>query len=654
MRLRNLFKFEFFYTNKPQFSTEIEDELALFDKNWRGIISNPEGDINGLLKKQELFVSKGMLLIYLEANKVVCHTLLNWDLEDDFVDKEFIDLCLFKGKELHWQSRITRLDSVSKPFLISALRLAKNSQLTPINKSIDTKRLRNWMALLDNLTERLYILQQLEIKATDKGLVKHKKTKAKDVVPGTDIERFSNVHNDHEDGEHIAAFFDLDRTIINDFSVKTFVKSRFLSGKTTAKELLSQFAMLLIYSTGNRDFEVLTRLSAFGLKGIKEKEFNELGEEIYKNHLQHTIYPEARELIKSHFEKGHRVVIISAATKYQITPIAKALDIDDIFCTEMGVQKGKFTGKITEMCWAEGKANAARKFAKTHDVELSKSYFYTDSFDDYPLLEIVGNPYATNPDSRLSQVAFEHDWPILRFKDNTKQPVVNGFRTGLAAASIYPSFVKGVAKGLMTMSRREGANTAFASMGDLGTMFAGLDIAIKGKHNLEDFRPAVFCFNHQSSADFFIILKLLRHDITGVAKKELELSPIGPVFKALGAIFIDRSNKAKAIASLEKAAHVLKDGTSVAIAPEGTRSGSKTLGTFKKGAFHLAMKAGVPIIPIVIKNAYLAMPKGSSVFKPTHIEVVVLDPVDTSEWKAKHMDRYVDEVREMFQKELDT
>ncbi|WP_296324032.1 HAD-IB family hydrolase [Winogradskyella sp.] len=654
MHMRNIFKFEFFYSNKPQFSAEIEAELELFDPNWRAIISDPEGDIDALLKKQELFVSKGMLLIHLEANKVVCHTLRSWDLEDEFNDKEFIELCLFKGKELHWQSRITRLDSVSKPFLMSALRLAKNNRFIPINKKIDNRRLENWIHLLDDLTDRLYVLQQLEIKANTKGLEKHKKAKKKDVVPGTDIERFSTVHNNEEDGSHIAAFFDLDRTLIDDFSAKKFVQSRVLSGKTTATELLSQFATILLYAIGNRDFEILTRLSAIGVKGIKEKEFTELGKAVYKKHLAHTIYPESRELIKSHIEKGHRVVIISAATIYQIKPIAKELGVEDIYCTEMEVIKGKFTGKITEMCWGEGKANAGRKFAKENNIDLAKSYFYTDSFDDYPLLDIVGNPYATNPDDRLSQVAFESGWPILRFKDAKERPVVNGFRTGLAAASIYPSFLKGVAKGVMTMSKQEAANTTFASIGDLGTRLAGLDISIKGKHNLENHRPAVFCFNHQSSADFFIILKLLRHDITGVAKKELEYSPIGPVFKALGAIFIDRSNKEKAIKSLAKAAEVLKGGTSVAIAPEGTRSGSKTLGKFKKGAFHLAMKAGVPIVPIVIKNAYMAMPKGSSVFKPTHIEVSVLDPVDTSEWKAKHIDSYIENVRDMFQKELDS
>ena len=414
--------------------------------------------------------------------------------------------------------------------------------------------------------------------------------------------------------------------LFNDFSAKEFVKSRFLSGKSTPKELLSQFVTLIAYAIGNRDFEILTKISATGIKGILEKHFTDLGEEIYQEYLASTIYPESRTLIASHLEKGHQVVIISAATRYQVTPIANALGITEIFCTEMEIKKGKFTGKISEMCWSEGKARAGRKFAK---------------------------PIATNPDNKLSQLAFENDWKILRFKENTKKPLVNGLRTGLAAASLYPSALKGIVKGTLSMSQREGINTTISSIGDLGTKLAGLDINVKGKHNLVDHRPAVFCFNHQSSADFFVILKLLRKDVTGIAKKELEMTPFGPLFKAMGAIFIDRSDKKKALASMKNAAEILKNGTSVAIAPEGTRSGCKELGIFKKGAFHLAMKAGVPIVPIVIKNAYMAMPKGSKMFSPTHIEVVVLDPVDTSEWKPKLIDSYVEEVRNLFVKELE-
>ena len=557
---------------------------------------------------------------------------------------------MFKGKELHWQSEITRLDSVSKPFLINALRFAKNAHLIPVERKLDYDGLENWKNQLDDLSERLFYLKQIENLLDKKGLTAQSSEHI--VVPDSGNDE---VHHDEaiEEGPHITAFFDMDKTLINDFSAKKFMTTRLLSGKTTPKEYLTQFATALIFAAGNRDFEVLTKIAALGVKGIAESAFTELGVQVFADYLEETIYPESRELIEKHIEKGHKVVIISAATTYQIEPIAKALGIKDIYATEMELRNGKFTGRVSEMCWGEGKARAARKFAKKNDIDLSKSYFYTDSIQDYPLLKIVGKPVATNPDQKLSHVAFENNWPILRFEHPVEKPMVNGFRTALAAASIYPSAFKGLVKGAMTLSRQEAANTTFSSIGDLGSKMAGLEIAVKGKHNLEEIRPAVFCFNHQSAADFFIVMKLIRHDFTGVAKKELERTPFGPIFTALGAIYIDRSNKAKAIEAMKPAVDALKNGVSVAIAPEGTRSGSKALGPFKKGAFHLALQAGVPIIPIVIKNAYMAMPKGTSMFKPTHIEVVVLDPVDTSLWKLKNINKHIEEVRNLYLNELE-
>ncbi|MGB1308748.1 MAG: HAD-IB family hydrolase [Oceanihabitans sp.] len=650
MKLRNLFKFEFFYTNKPKFSSEIEAELLRFDKNWRTILADPMGDISALLKKQDLFVSRAILLSYLEADKVVCYTLNNWDTDDEFKEEEFVDLAMFKGKELHWQSKITRLDSVSKPFLVNALRFAKNANLTPVERDLDYSGLEAWKNQLDDLSNRLAYLKQIEIHR-DKKIFKEQSL-IKNTVPESNTNSLHPIE-EIEEGSHITAFFDLDRTLINDFSAKKFMTTRLFSGKTTAKEYLTQFATALVFAFGNRDFEVLTKIAALGVKGIKESDFVTLGEHVFTDYLEETIYPESRELIQKHLAKGHNVVIISAATTYQIKPVAKALGIKDVYATEMELRNGKFTGRVSEMCWGEGKARAARKFAKKNKTDLSKSYFYTDSFDDFPLLKIVGNPVATNPDSRLSQVAFENNWPILRFEEPVEKPLINGFRTGLAAASIYPSTLKGLLKGALTLSRQEAANTALASIGDLGSKMAGLEIAVKGKHNLNEIRPAVFCFNHQSAADFFIVTKLIRHDFTGVAKKELEKTPFGPIFSALGAIYVDRANRDKAIEAMKPAVDALKSGVSVAIAPEGTRSGSKDLGKFKKGAFHMAMQAGVPIIPIVIKNAYMAMPKGSSMFKPTHIEVVVLEPVDTSLWKLKNIDKHIEDVRNLYLNELE-
>ncbi len=646
MRLRDLFKFEFFYTNKENFSDEIEAELSRFDPKWRDIISNPKGDIKALLRKQTLFVSESVVLIYLEAYQVVCHTLLGWNLEHDFTEKAFIQACLFKGKDLHWQGQIRRLDSVSKPFLTNGYRLAKNQALIPIDKKVDAKKLNKWLTELKATNNRLTQLHSFEevIIKEEPAVVPLKMQ----VVPGSGLEGISNEILKEESGSHIAAFFDLDRTLINDFSVKKFMQSRLLSGQSSAREILSQFAAVLVYASGNRDFEMLTSISAQGIKGIEEKEFVDLGEEVYMKYLAAAIYPESRALVASHIAKGHKVVIISAATPYQVNPIARDLGVEDVYCTQMEVEKGKFTGKVKEMCWGEGKANAGREFAEKHKIDLSKSYFYTDSMEDYPLLEIVGKPQAVNPDKELSQMAFENNWAIHRFAELSGTPLVNSLRTGLAIGSIYPSALKGLVVGTLNGSQRKGINATIESIGDLGCRMAGLEVAVRGRENLEIARPAVFCFNHQSNADFFIVSKLVKRDLTALAKQELASTPLGPLFKAMGAIFIDRSNKDKALKAFKPAIAALKSGISVAIAPEGTRSRTRQLGAFKKGAFHLAMQAGVPIVPIVIKNAHDAMPKGSGLMQSTNIEVVVLDPVDTSGWKVKTINQHVEEVRNLY------
>ena len=97
----------------------------------------------------------------------------------------------------------------------------------------------------------------------------------------------------------------------------------------------------------------------------------------------------------------------------------------------------------------------------------------------------------------------------------------------------------------------------------------------------------------------------------------------------------------------------LKGGTSIAIAPEGTRSPTTRLGRFKKGGFHLAMQAQVPIVPIVIHNAGDLMWRNSFVAHPGVVYVDVLEPIDTKDWKLEDLDEHIAEVRARFQEVLD-
>ncbi|MEM7798096.1 MAG: lysophospholipid acyltransferase family protein [Chloroflexota bacterium] len=189
-------------------------------------------------------------------------------------------------------------------------------------------------------------------------------------------------------------------------------------------------------------------------------------------------------------------------------------------------------------------------------------------------------------------------------------------------------------------------------MGDLGLAMTGIELVVKGEENLWAERPAVFVFNHQSSADLFIGAKLLRKDITAVAKEELKMTPIGPLLMAADVVFVDRKNHKKAVDALRPAVEALKSGRSIAIAPEGTRSKDKTLGKFKKGAFHLAMQAGVPIIPMVIRNASDVLPKGSMFVRSTAVEVKVLPPISTEKWSMSNLNENVRLVRNLFLREL--
>lgn len=141
---------------------------------------------------------------------------------------------------------------------------------------------------------------------------------------------------------------------------------------------------------------------------------------------------------------------------------------------------------------------------------------------------------------------------------------------------------------------------------------------------------------------------------TAVAKKEMAKAPlVGPLLQALDFAFIDRGNTPSAIATMQPAVDRLRNGLSIVVAPEGTRSRSPRLGRFRKGAFHLAMQAGVPLVQIVLHNTYEMMPRGSMLLRPGTVRVSVLPPVDVSDWTTGSLDGHVADIQALFQRALD-
>ena len=649
MALRDLFKFEFFYSNKASFSDEVEAELEFINPEWETILLNPKNNVFELLKDQKIIMSQVVLSTYLEAYKVVATALKTLDPKREYEVKNLITTSLFVGEEMHWNGDIHRVESVSKPFLTNGIRWAQNKNLIPESANRKTKELKSWAAELEKMSQQIKKVQEY---LTEKPITKAIIPITRNIVPGTKTLALTDQILSGEKGSHIGAFFDLDKTLISGFSAKEFFAERLTSGKMTPKEVIAQLSGILVYAKGKKDFAGLAAISAKGIKGIKEEAFIKVGEDVYMKHLSSSIYPESRALVDAHISMGHTVSIVSAATPYQVRPISRDLGIEHIMCTEMELEDGKFTGKIIDPpCWGEGKAIAGITLAERHNLDLKKSHFYTDSYEDLPLLEIVGHPHPINPDAELSKLAFENNWPVHRFEEIERPSILNIIRTGLTFGSILPAAFSGLATGSLHLSKRDGVNTMISLIGDLGTQLAGINLVVKGKENLAH-RPAVFIFNHQSNADFLVMAKLIRKDAVAIAKKELKYTPIGPFFSAAGIIFIDRKDKDKAIEAMKPAVETLHNGISVAIAPEGTRSYDYNLGQFKKGAFHLAMQAGVPIIPIVIKNAHDIMPRGTSFVRPAIVEVVVQKPVSTAGWTKNNLNKKIKMVRDGYLKEL--
>jgi 1-acyl-sn-glycerol-3-phosphate acyltransferase len=165
---------------------------------------------------------------------------------------------------------------------------------------------------------------------------------------------------------------------------------------------------------------------------------------------------------------------------------------------------------------------------------------------------------------------------------------------------------------------------------------SGVKVKREGGGSLDPEAPYVFAANHQSQYDIFVLSGYLGHDASWLAKKELFAVPLwGRAMRDAGYIPLDRSRGREAIKSLAEAAARIAAGTSVVIFPEGTRSRDGRLGEFKSGAMHLAIKAGVPVVPVAIGGTHRILPKGSLLPRPGHVTVRVGEAVDVGEYGPK-------------------
>ncbi|MBW2092656.1 MAG: 1-acyl-sn-glycerol-3-phosphate acyltransferase [Deltaproteobacteria bacterium] len=173
-------------------------------------------------------------------------------------------------------------------------------------------------------------------------------------------------------------------------------------------------------------------------------------------------------------------------------------------------------------------------------------------------------------------------------------------------------------------------------------------VRIEGKENLEPGANYIFAANHSSIFDILVLMAYLPIQFRWLAKKSLFSLPVyGHSMKLAGYIPIDRSNPREGVKSLEKAAEKVRKGASVIIFPEGTRSDDGQIGEFKRGGFILAVKAGLPIVPVSISGAHRVMPARTFKVYPGPIKVVFGKPIPTKDIKRSEQNQLMAEVRKV-------
>ena len=361
-------------------------------------------------------------------------------------------------------------------------------------------------------------------------------------------------------------------------------------------------------------------------------------------------------LVRAHQNRGHTVVIATSATRMQAQPMARELGIDHVLCTELETEHGVLTGGLAgRTLWGEGKAAAVKEFARRQRISLKNSHAYANGDEDVALLDAVGFPHPVNPAPVLARHAAERGWDVVRFRTKRGQfhPVALA-RTTALFGGFAAALGAGTVAGALTNDRRGGMDLATSLFGRLGGQLGNIRVEVIGEQHTTR-RPAVFFINHQSTLiDALVASNVVQRGFTVVAKAEVKQIPVlGQLLTLADVAFVDRSNTSKAVSALQPAVDKLRKGVSIIMSPEGTRSLSPRIGAFKKGGFHLARDAGVPIVPIVIRNAGEIMWRNAKVAQEGTIEVVVHEPVPTANWTKADLDEWVPRMRQLYIDTLD-
>ena len=241
---------------------------------------------------------------------------------------------------------------------------------------------------------------------------------------------------------HVAAFFDLDGTVTSVSTAVLYVKHlrKRPPGPTPFDRmpftsLLKTFWYQALYEAGRIDIDRVVLEATTPLAGHPEARMIELCDAWFRADVAPKIRPEMPVLIDAHRRAGHLVCLLTASTPYVAVPLAAHLGFDDWIASRLEIADGLFTGKpVSPVCYGAGKVHWAGAWALEKRVDLGRSWFYTDSITDLPMLEQVGHPVVVNPDRRLRREAGRRGWPVHDLDGNRAFAAPDFTSTGTSEA----------------------------------------------------------------------------------------------------------------------------------------------------------------------------------------------------------------------------
>lgn len=259
--------------------------------------------------------------------------------------------------------------------------------------------------------------------------------------PDYPVQVTANAHDSSGD-RRVAAFFDLDKTVIARSSTLAFSRQFFDQGLINRRSVLKSSYAQFLFLVSGADHDQTERMRVHLTNmcaGWDVDQVRAIVSETLHDVVEPLVFAEAADLIADHKARGHDVVVVSASGQEVVAPIAQLLGADHSAGSRMAVEDGRFTGELEFYCHGEGKAEVIREFAATHGYDLGRCYAYSDSSTDLPMLSAVGHPTAVNPDRTLRREASEKGWPVLTFSNPV--PLRSRLPTPTATSSVATAAV---------------------------------------------------------------------------------------------------------------------------------------------------------------------------------------------------------------------